>query len=78
MTNNPLGGGDGEEGLSDELEFQIDEDDHRFESLYFDSNNPDHRRIPEARTGNAILDLDDDEDLNGSGRIRNPLKRGST
>ena len=52
---------EGDDEMSDGLEFQIDDDDHRLEHLQFDLEQQ-RRRVPQASTG-PILGLDfDDED----------------
>lgn len=68
--------------MSDELEFQIDDDDNRMESYYFETANgaPGNVRDRSGR-GQGILDLEDGDEEGGSresAENARPLKRGST
>ena len=71
--------------MSDELEFQIDEDDNRLESLYFDGAIQNGGRGRTRPISRGILDLEDNDEEGGGSRESadnggraHPLKRGST
>lgn len=72
--------------MSDELEFEIDDEVNHVESLYFDTDlNHNRRRQLINNGGGGILDLDDDDDDNISRTNADEqpnngakLKRGST
>jgi len=74
--------GDGDDEMSDELEFQIDDDDNRMESYYFETaNGGGGRNLRSAGAEGGILDLEDGDEEAASGssaQNTRPLKRGST
>lgn len=72
--------------MSDELEFEIDDDANRLESLYFDTdlNQRRERQMMNNPANAGFLDLDDNDDesasrTNGGGEEPPRIfKRGST
>lgn len=81
--------GEGDDEMSDELEFQIDDDENRMESYYFETANgiPNNgpRNLRSGGGQGGILDLDDGDEEGfchlleiESAENARPLKRGST
>ena len=73
---------EGDDEMSDELEFEIDDDANHLENLYFETDQANRRERPPITVGqDPILDLQDNEEEAGTvSSVEQPgyLKRGST
>jgi len=82
-VTNAQGVNEGDDEMSDELEFEIDDDEaNRMESYNFDTDHNRNRGRQTIGGTGPILDLNDEDSANGNNRTGDEplrmLKRGST